>query len=309
MLNNFDITGSDSNHLKRIRECFPHLVVESVQTNHDGLTNDILIVNGELVFRFPKNETWARNLIANEIKVIDLARNYLDIRIPEIVYRSTDFVTYRFIPGSALQRNDILGLNEASQVQIASQLATYLQQLHNIPIDEVERQGIARSDTNRSHQVWVKLFENVEAEMFPLMMPHAREWVVNHFAPVLADEYWMTSEPRLINGDTTPYHILFDRRAQALAGIIDFGTSGIGDPAADFACIIYFYGESFLRRMARIYPEIEGAVDRARFWAGTLELQWALSGIRARDANWSWFTAHLGSARDVMPIGAEWRSM
>src|SRR6267154_2398078 len=111
MLNNFDITGSDSNHLKRIRECFPHLVVESVRTNHDGL------------------------------------------------------------------RNDILGLNEASQEQIASQLATYLQQLHNIPIDEVERQGIARSDTNRSHQVWVKLFENVEAEMFPLMMPHAREWV------------------------------------------------------------------------------------------------------------------------------------
>src|SRR6266481_4160196 len=125
MLNNFDITGSDSKNLKRIRECFPHLVVESVQTNHDGLTNDIL------------------------------------------------------------------RLNDASQEQIASQLATYLQQLHSIPIDEVERQGIAYSDTNRTHQKWVKLFENVEAEMFPLMMPNAREWVVNHFAPVLADEDWM----------------------------------------------------------------------------------------------------------------------
>ena len=170
MLNNFDIAGPDSTHLKRIRECFPHLVVESVQTNHDGLINDILIVNGELVFRFPKNETWARNLLANEIKVIELARNYLDIRIPEIVYRSADFMACRFIPGSALQRNDILQFNEAGQEQIASQLATYLRQLHNIPIDEAERQGIAPSDTNRSHQVWVKLFENVEAEMFPLMM-------------------------------------------------------------------------------------------------------------------------------------------
>src|SRR6266403_5079288 len=134
MLNNVDITGSDSNHLKRIRECFPHLVVESVQTNHDGLKNDTLIVNGELEFRFPKNETWARNLLANEIKVIELARNYLDIRIPEIVYRSADFMACRFIPGSALQRNDILQFNEAGQEQIASQLATYLRQLHNIPI-------------------------------------------------------------------------------------------------------------------------------------------------------------------------------
>lgn len=70
--------------------------------------------------------------------------------------------------------------------------------------------------------------------------------------------------------------------------------------------IIYSYGESFLRRMAKSYPEIEEAVNRARFWAGTLELQWALSGIRASAAKWSWFTVHLGSARDVMPIGAEW---
>jgi aminoglycoside 2''-phosphotransferase len=116
----------------------------------------------------------------------------------------------------------------------------------------------------------------------------------------------LVGDPRLINGDTTPYHILFDRQARTLAGIIDFGTAGIGDPAADFACIIYNYGESFLQRMAEFYPEIEEAIDRARFWAGTLELQWSLSGRRARASKWSWFTAHLGSARDVMPIGAKW---
>ena len=172
--------------------------------------------------------------------------------------------------------------------------------------ESIERQGIAQSDTNRSHGVWVKLFEQVKAEMFPLMMPHAREWVVKHFTPLMADEHWMDYVPRLINGDTTPYHILFDRQAQKITGIIDFGTAGVGDRAADFACIIYFYGESFLRRMAKFYPEIEEGVDRARFWAGTLELQWALSGVRARQAKWAWFTAHLGGARDVMPIGVKW---
>lgn len=303
MPEDFDISESDAKHLGRIRECLPHLVVTSVESNRDGLTNDVLIVNGELVFRFPKNETWARDLLANEIKVIDLARGYLDIPVPEIVHREADFVACRFIPGSALLRNDILALSDEGQELIAKQLATYLKQLHSIPAEEVVRQGIARSDTNRSHGVWVKLFENVKAELFPLMMPHAREWVVNHFAQLVADEHWMDHEPRLVNGDTTPYHILFDREAQMITGIIDFGTAGVGDPAADFACIIYFYGESFLRRMAKFYPEIEEAVDRARFWAGTLELQWALSGVRAREAKWAWFTAHLGGARDVMPIG------
>jgi aminoglycoside 2''-phosphotransferase len=306
MHKDIDISEADLRHLNRIRDCVPHLRIESVQPNHDGLTNDVLIINNELVFRFPKNETWARELLANEIKVIDLARAYLDIAIPDIVHRFTDFVACRFIHGSALQRNDILQLNINSQEQLANQLATYLKQLHSIPTDEVNRENIAQSDTNRGHHVWVQLFEDVKAELFPLMMPHAREWVVNHFAPLIADKHWMAYEPRLINGDTTPYHILFDRPARAIAGIIDFGTAGIGDPAADFACIIYYYGESFLHRMAAFYPEIEEAIDRARFWAGTLELQWVLRDRRSKDTKWSWLTAHLGGARDVMPIGAEW---
>jgi aminoglycoside 2''-phosphotransferase len=306
MSEGLDIAATDVKYLNRIRECFPRLVVETVRANRDGLINDVLIVNEQLVFRFPKNETWARDLLTNEIKVIQLARYYLDVQIPQIEYHAADMMAYRFISGSALQRNDILVLDENTQDEIACQLATYLKQLHSIPMDDVARHQITQSDTNRDHQVWVRLFEDVKSELFPLMMPHAREWVVRHFAPVLADEGFMNYQPCLINGDTTPYHILFDKQARRISGIIDFGTAGIGDPSADFATSIYFYGESFLRRMAKFYPEIRDVVDRARFWAGTLELQWALSGIRAQNAGWSWLTVHLGSARDVMPVGIEW---
>ena len=306
MPTDFDISAGDSKYLNRIQECFPHLVIETIRANQDGLINDVLIVNEQLVFRFPKNETWARDLLANEIRVIQLARNYLDVQIPEIEYQAADLMAYRFISGSALQRNDILVLDENEQDEIAHRLATYLEQLHSIPMDEIERHQIAQSDTNRDHRVWVKLFEDVKRELFPLMMPHAREWVTDHFTPIFDDEEFMNYQPCLINGDMTPYHILFDRQARRINGIIDFGTAGIGDPAADFASLIYFYGESFLRRMAKLYPEIRDAVDRARFWSGTLELQWALSGIRAENSDWSWFTVHLGGARDVMPIGIEW---
>jgi|SRR5215213_1458973 len=214
-----DISAADSKYLNRIRECLPHLPVEAVRANHDGLVNDVLIVNERLVFRFPKNETWARDLLANEIKVIQLARNYLDVQIPQIEYQAADLMAYRFIGGSALQRNDILVLDENAQDVIAHQLATYLKQLHGIPMDEVERHQIAQSDTNRGHRVWVRLFDDVQRELFPSMIPHAREWVTNHFAPILADEGFMNYEPCLINGDTTPYHILFDRQARRVSGV------------------------------------------------------------------------------------------
>ena len=113
----------------------------------------------------------------------------------------------------------------------------------------------------------------------------------------------MDYEPRLINGDLVPYHIIFDRARSRINGIIDFGTAGIGDAAADFSCIIYNYGESFLSEMTKNYPEIEAAIDRARFWSGTVELQWALAGLRTK--NYWWNLVHLGGARDTKPSGSK----
>ena len=177
----------DSKHLSRIRECFPSLTIGSVELNQDGLTNDVLIINNELVCRFPKNDTWAQALLDNELKVLDLLRAHLDIPIPEVEYRAEDFVVYRFINGTPLQRNDILVLDEQGQEQVVNQLATFLRQMHEVPPGEVEQHRIAQSDVNRNREVWIRLFEDVQRELFPVLMPHARDWVKNHFEPALEE--------------------------------------------------------------------------------------------------------------------------
>ena len=40
----------------RIRDIRPELLIKSVSLNKDGLLNDVVIVNDELVFRFAKRE-------------------------------------------------------------------------------------------------------------------------------------------------------------------------------------------------------------------------------------------------------------
>jgi aminoglycoside 2''-phosphotransferase len=293
-------------HLEKIKETFPNLEVSSIRAISDGLINDVLIVNEELVFRFPRNQDWGKKLFGNEIKIIELARRYVEIPLPVFEYKSDDLAVYRFIKGDSLRREDILRLSEIEQEGIARELALFLRQLHAVSLIELEQNKIAQSDVNRSREVWLKLFENIEKELFPSMMPHVRESVSEHFAPLLADANFMDYKPRLINGDLVPYHIIFDRKRGKINGIIDFGTAGIGDAAADFSCIIYNYGESFLAKMAKDYPEIENAVNRARFWAGTLTLQWALAGARTK--NYWWNLVHLGGARDAKPIGADFKS-
>jgi hypothetical protein len=151
----------------------------------------------------------------------------------------------------------------------------------------------------------VPLFD-IEVELFPLLMTTAQDWIRRHFAPVLEGKLSLDYEPSMIHGDLAPYHLLFQREMHRLTGIIDFGTAGRGDPATDFALIIAAFGESFLRRMAPFYPRMSQAIDRARFWAGTLELQWALGGLRSHDL--SWLVCHIGWARDVQPLGIPWAS-
>ncbi|MCI0336394.1 MAG: phosphotransferase, partial [Acidobacteria bacterium] len=61
--------------------------------------------------------------------------------------------------------------------------------------------------------------------------------------------------------------------------------------------ITYNYGESFLSRFYKIYPEAENYLRRARFYAGAQELRWLLTGIERN--NNLWFAVHVGSAKDM----------
>ncbi len=287
-------------YLERIQEFFPDLTTTSIRVNNDGLVNDVVIINDEVVFRFPKHD-WAKQALVQEAKILELIRCYVSMPVPFFEHQADDFVMYRLIPGDALHRDDILRQDKRVQDQIAEQLAIFLQELHTIPQNVVTEQGIASADSERSREDWIKLFHEAEQELFPFLMAHAQEWVIRHFEPVLAGRLDLSYEPVLVHGDLGPYHILYDRTTRRINGLIDFGTGGLGDPADDFANIINGLGESFLKRMTRFYPAIQEALDRARFRSGTLEIQWALGGLRSNDL--SWYMVHIGRARDMMPVG------
>ena len=111
----------------------------------------------------------------------------------------------------------------------------------------------------------------------------------------------MTYQPALIHNDLAAYHLLADPNS-VLTGVLDFGEAGWGDPAADTAALISGYGESFVARMIAGYPAIAAHLERARFRAAYIELEWALKGVRTTDP--AWFLVHLGRARDSRPFGA-----
>ncbi len=289
----------------RIRQVRPDLVIETISLNDDGLVNDVVVVNEALIFRFGRHP-WAAADLQQEARCLALAREHVAVRLPAWTVHAPDFISYARIPGLPLQRHDLLRWPEPDQEAVAARLGVFLHQLHTIPGPTLEAHGIGHSATRRRREDWLQLYADVQEELWPLLMPTAREWVQQHFAPLLADPEFMAAPETMMNGDLAPYHLLVDPASRRLTGIIDFGTAGRGDSACDFACLIDSYGESFVRRVARHYPDdLAGQIDRARFWAGTLELQWLLAA-RRRPEDPGWAGVHIGRARDVRPIGSAW---
>lgn len=45
-----------SRYIEKIRAVYPNLTLERLEFNQDGINNDVIIVNGKRVCRFPKSD-------------------------------------------------------------------------------------------------------------------------------------------------------------------------------------------------------------------------------------------------------------
>jgi len=280
-----------SAYIQAIRAVYPDLAIETTHFNQNGQFNDILIVNDESIFRFPKTAREAAKLVS-EIALLRSLQNRVTVPVPNPIYRSAEtvpiapigqnFMGYRLLPGEPLWPGTLFAIKDEGLLQhVANQLATFLYQLHTIRVEELTVQLPA----SRGCAEWADMYDRFRAKLFPFMRPDACKWVVQHFESFLDDERNCTYAPALIHGDFGPSNILYDARTKSISGVIDFSSAGWGDPALDFAAIIcsVSYGEQFLQRFSAIYPGIDALLARSRFYAGTFALQEALYGLEDGD--------------------------
>jgi aminoglycoside 2''-phosphotransferase len=276
---------------ERIRAIAPELVLDSAVYNGDGLGNDVVVVNGRLVFRFTKADR-GRAVMAGELQVLRAIHSRITLPIPRPFYGSPDAMAYERLEGEELSDAALRKLPDTAAETIALQLGEFLRALHGTPVDE--RMPATRALAGPEE--WEALRRDTEALIYPLMLPHQREWAKGMFDRVLGDPGQLADAPRVVHGDLWPEHILFDRAAGRLSGIIDFGQAGLGDPAGDLGNLLQMYGETFVRRILPAYPEAARLLPRARCYSHARELEWVLRGLQSGQT--FWFGAHLGNARD-----------
>ena len=78
-------------YLERIVEFFPDLQLRSCKLNTDGFVNDVVIVNDNRIFRFPRNDTWAKECLNHEVRVLRVLSSHLYMQVPQFDVVEEDF--------------------------------------------------------------------------------------------------------------------------------------------------------------------------------------------------------------------------
>lgn len=249
---------------------------------------------------------WVAEQFPAQAKLLSLLQDYVATPVPRYDVVSSDCVSYRLLPGQSLHHQDYLRLSGSDQEAFAASLAGLLRDLRSIPLDILRSHAIGEGWITKSPEEYRADYELLERELFPYANQCVRRTIREHFAPVLDGTLDLSYEPGLVHGDLKPWHILTTPDPLRLSGVIDWDAAGIDDPAQDLGAILYSYGESFVRQMARTTPEIASMIDRARFYAGRIEPLWVVTGITERNPRW--LAVGLGLARDIGPIGSTFAS-
>ena len=271
-------------YLLTIKEIYPELDVVSVRLHTtEGQFNDILFVNDDLIFRFPRYEKSVQNFLL-EIELLQKLQGYVNLPIPNPIYICTGtkdvgkvFMGYKMLVGKPLFRNVLSRITDHSILEtFAQQLADFLHGLHTLSptilgLDLLHQDQLTEYNT---------FFSDVKEHLFTFMRPGSRDSINEHFEGYFDNPNLHEYTPSIIHGDFGGSNILFEENK--ITGIIDFGFAGLSDPARDIASVSTF-GDPFFEQICMHYPNVESLLERANFYRGTYALYEALHGFNNKD--------------------------
>lgn len=273
-------------YVRQIRAIYPELVIVSAEINRDGQYNDVLVVNDSLIFRFAKVQD-AIETLRREVAILHHLQDQISLQIPNPAYVNFTskvtgevFVGYPMIAGIPLWRKNFVKItNPVVRQRIAAQLAAFLKELHHVPIKDL---GVELQIEDQP-AYWTEMYAQIHEKLYPYMRADAQKEISEHFENFFVNLELYEFKPKLRHGDFGTGNILFDSESESIAGVIDFGSVGLGDPAGDFAGLFSSFGEAFYRDCYQVYPEMEASLERVKFYYGTFALQEALFGFDNHD--------------------------
>jgi aminoglycoside 2''-phosphotransferase len=251
-----------------VKRTHPYIQINEVQTNINGWDNDILLLNNNIVFRFPKSKG-----IAAKVKDEVALMNQLQLKNPlvqipkyECVYLDGVFrgVRYEYLDGESLSDLEVINTLKPQNAEI---IGDFLTKLHSIDLTKLKDTKIISIHTK---EYWEDLYNSVETLVYPYLKLPQKTEINNLFKNFFSNSIFLTPKKVLIHGDLTIANILFQKDKGLVSGIIDFTDAQIGDPAFDFAGLYWSFGPDFTNKVLSFYQvkDKESILNRVQSFYG-----------------------------------------
>lgn len=226
-----------------------------------GWDNTCLLYPNNIVFRMP-TRAMGGNLMEIECRALPLIQDRLSLPIPTIRYFGEPagafpyrFMGYERLAGTTADRS---ALPPYEKEQAASQIGTFLQELHAMPISD-ELSGVVPSGS--FSRDWVVERIHFRCQHLLDIDPSRKDWtnMLMRRANYLADIANDSARPTLCHGDLYPRHVLVDPEG-VVSGIIDWGDIQIANPATDLSIAFTFFDH---RERVHFWRSYGGEPDQA----------------------------------------------
>lgn len=266
-----------------IGENFPTVLINTLDYLSEGWESVACLVNGHLVFLFPKRDV-AEHYLRTEIRLLSELAAHLPLPIPRFDYVADPpgqhvpfaFVGYELLP-------DTSSMNWPEEVMQADwwkpPVGAFLTALHTFPVSRARELGVRPINQTAKltgkaaapaswRETLSDFYELTRQQAFPLLSGELQRKLARRFERFLAEERHFAFEPVLVHADLWKDHIILKMQEQQVSGIIDFGDVGIGDPAMDvWPSLLPYYGgkvdETFQARHAfyrQLFPPLNALI-------------------------------------------------
>ncbi len=244
MQNNLDVN---------IRKIFPNLNWKKSKFISAGWDHDILMLDNKYVARIPKNND-ARKRIMVDFYLLSYLQNKISADIPVPLFKDikSKIAVYSVVVGSPMSEAKYKKMSISEKDKFAKNIALFLSQIHNTPIDIAQKCHIPNPSIIKQNQ---EIFEDIKF-LNSYITSDEKKTIVNF---VEKRKFVLKGYmPTLIHGDLTSDNIFIDKNTNNRLGIIDFSDAIISDPARDFASL-FFCGEKFVNSVLKYYQATAGS--------------------------------------------------
>jgi aminoglycoside 2''-phosphotransferase len=285
------MTEAETSFILAVQDACPTLHISSCELNGSGYTNDVLVVNNDLIFRFPRSIDAIESL-ERENRVLARLQDQLSLQVPRPEFFSHGvhepgkvFTGYRRIDGDPLSKH-LREIDERTAcMRIAPALARFLHGLHNAE-SLVRDLELPLHGAHRRKGI-PELHKQIRASLYPMMAVESGERLTALFERFLANDDNFSAEIALRHGDLNPGNILVEKDSWALTGVIDFGSTGLDDPCVDLGLVLLWgqltWGDQFTRCLLDHYGVSGQMGERAAFYKIFIAMMLALQGLETGD--------------------------